>query len=209
MNIERRMEREDRRSQRYMRDQFTQEEFPEEREQQADIPSDIYLFLALTSDDRMEAVIRCAVDLGVYEILPVEMKNSSEGGDLRKVERKRTGWQTLSDMVAVEEKRSFTPHIHRLISFAEALVYAQSYCTVRLVPYENETDAAATARAMKKVKPGKSVGIFIGPERGFSEEEISLLTKIDADPITLGRRVLRNDTAAICALYNVVRELEK
>ncbi len=210
MNIERQMEKSNRRNQRFMRDQFTHEEFPDEREdKQKELPCDIYLFLALTTDDRMKTVIRCAVDLGVYEIIPVEMKNASEGADLRKVERKRTEWQSLSDVVAQEEKRSFTPHVHRLVSFEEALVYARSYSEIRIVPYEKEQDDLAAARALKKLQPGKSIGIFIGPEGGFSDEEAAAMKQQGMDFISLGKRVLRNDTAAVCALYIVTRELEK
>ncbi len=210
MNIERQMEKSNRRNQRFMRDQFTHEEFPDEREEkQTELPCDIYLFMALTNDERMKTVICCAVDLGVYEIIPVGMKNSSEGSDLRKVERKRTEWQTLSDTVAREENRSFTPHIHRLVSFEEALVYARSYSDICLVPYENEQDDLSTARALKKLQPGKSIGIFIGPEGGFSDNEIKTLKQQGMNIISLGKRVLRNDTAAVCALYIVARELEK
>ncbi len=209
MNMQRQMEKNNRINQRYMRDQFTHEEPPEEREKQTDIPSDIYLFLALTSDERMEAVIRCAVDLGVYEIIPVEMKNDSEAADLRKMERNRTKWQTMADAVAKEEERSFYPHIHRLVSFAEALLYAGSYCEIKLVPYENAQNEVATAKALKKILPGKSIGIFIGPEKGFADNEIELMQKQGMDFITLGKRVLRNDTAAVCAMYTVLRELEK
>ncbi len=209
MNVERQMEKSNRRNQRFMRDQFTHEEFPEDREKQNDIPCDIYLFIALTSSERMEAVIRCAVDLGVYEVIPVETEKGSEGVDLRKVERKRSEWQAIADNVAKEENRSFFPHIHRLVSFAEALVYSQSYCEVRLVAYEKERDEVATARALKKIKPGKSIGIFIGPVSGFAEGEVTQMEHQGMDFISLGKRVMRNDTAAVCAMYVVMRELEK
>ncbi len=192
-----------------MRDQFTHEDFPDQREKQDVLPCDIYLFIALTKDERMETVISCAADLGVYEIIPVEMKNSGEGADLRRVEKKRTGWQTLADTVAQEENLGFQPHVHRLVSFAEALAYAQSYTEIRLVPYERSHDDVATARALKKLRPGKPIGIFIGPEDGFSEDETADMERQGMDFITLGKRVLRNDTAAVCAMYTVVRELEK
>ncbi len=209
MNIERQMEKSNRRNQRFMRDQFTHEEFPDDREKQQDVPCDIYLFIGLTSNERMEAVIRCAVDLGVYEVIPVETEKGMEGVDLRKVERRRSEWQTIADNVAKEENRSFYPHIHRLVSFAEALVYAKSYCEVCLAAYEKEHDEVATARALKKIKPGKSIGIFIGPVDGFAEAEVSQMERQEMDLISLGKRVMRNDTAAVCAMYTVMRELEK
>ncbi len=210
MNIERQMDRYNRRNQRFMRDQFTHEEFPDEREdKQTELPCDIYLFIALAADDRMKTVISCAVDLGVYEVIPVGMKSSAEGADLRKVERKRTEWQTLADTVSIEENRSFTPHVHRLVSFEEALVYAKSYSDIRLVCYENEQDDQSTTRAMKKLQPGKSIGIFIGPENGFTDDEIATMKQQGMDTISLGKRVMRNDTAAVCAMYIVARELER
>ncbi len=208
MNVERQMEKSNRRNQRFMRDQFTHEDAPEDREKQTLLPSDLYLFMAMTSDERMETVIRCATDLGVYEIIPVEM-SERDAADLRKVERARTGWQALADQVSREENRPFVPHVHRLVSFAEALVYARSYCEIRLAAYENMQDEAASAKAFKKLQPGKSVGIFIGPESGFTDEAVASMQQQGMDFISLGDRVLRNDTAAVCAMYLIVRELEK
>ena len=92
------------------------------------------------------------------------------------------------------------------MSFREAAAYAMQ-CDIRLVPYENERGMAGTKEALKKLAPGKNVSIMIGPEGGFAEEEIAA-ARPDMDIISLGKRILRTDTAGICTMSLLMLELE-
>ncbi len=184
------------------------EPVPEKGEMHTELPCDIYLLMGLTSDERMEAAIRCAVDLGVYEVIPVEMKNCTVKADPAKIDRKRTHWQTLCDETAKASGRNYEPHIHRLMPFSEAVLYARSVCDFRLVPHEDAGDGQSVPGALKNIQPNKAISVFIGPDNGFAEDETELLKK-DMDLVSLGKHVLRNDTAAVCAMYLVARELEK
>ena len=172
-----------------------------------ELPSKIYLFQGLPKGDRMEYIIQKSVELGVHEIIPVAMKYCVVKLDAKKAGNKVKRWQAISESAAKQSKRSKIPEVHTVMSFKEAVVYAKQQDMI-LVPYENERGMEATREALKKVKPGQSISVFIGPEGGFSEEEIELLRQ-DAEVLSLGKRILRTDTAAICTMSMLMLELEE
>ena len=155
----------------------------------------------------MEYIIQKAVELGVYEIIPVSMKYCVVKLDAKKAAGKVKRWQAISESAAKQSKRSLIPQIHPVMSFSEAVAYAKN-CDVNLVPYENERGMSSTREALEKVVPGNSVSVMIGPEGGFSEEEIETL-RDDMDILSLGKRILRTDTAAICTMSMLMLELEQ
>ncbi|MCC8029323.1 MAG: 16S rRNA (uracil(1498)-N(3))-methyltransferase [Lachnospiraceae bacterium] len=187
-------------------DAFVQADILDGEVPKTELSARIYLFQALPKGERMEYVIQKAVELGVYEIIPVEMKYCVMKLDEKRAEKKLKRWQAISESAAKQSKRSLIPRIHPVMNYAEALEYAGS-CDVRLVPYENERGMQATADALQKLKSAGSVSIFIGPEGGFSPEEIAAAGQ-NMDVISLGRRILRTDTAAICAMSLVMLTLE-
>lgn len=187
-------------------DAFVQADILDEEVPKTELSGGIYLFQALPKGDRMEYVIQKAVELGVYEIIPVEMKYCVVKLDEKRAEKKLKRWQAISESAAKQSKRSRIPQIHPVMSYADALAYASS-CDVRLVPYENERGMQATAEAAEKLKSAGSVSLFIGPEGGFAAEEIAAARE-NMDVISLGRRILRTDTAAICAMSFVMLTLE-
>lgn len=187
-------------------DAFVQADILDEEVPKTELSAGIYLFQALPKGDRMEYVIQKAVELGVYEIIPVEMKYCVVKLDEKRAEKKLKRWQAISESAAKQSKRSRIPQIHPVMSYADALAYASS-CDVRLVPYENERGMQATAEAAEKLKSAGSVSLFIGPEGGFAAEEIAAARE-NMDVISLGRRILRTDTAAICAMSFVMLTLE-
>lgn len=171
-----------------------------------ELPSKIYLFQALPKGDRMETIIEKAVELGVYEIIPVAMKFCVVKLDDKKAANKIRRWQAIAESAAKQSKRSLIPQIHPVMTYKEAVAYAKE-CDINLVPYENERGMAATKEAMDQITPGRSVSIMIGPEGGFAPEEIDAV-RDRMQVISLGKRILRTDTAAICTMSMVMTELE-
>lgn len=171
-----------------------------------ELPSRIYLFQALPKGERMETVIEKAVELGVYEIIPVAMKYCVVRLDEKKAANKLRRWQAIAESAAKQSKRSMIPRIHPVMKFSEALEYASS-CDINLVPYENKRGMAATVQAMDAVIPGHSISVMIGPEGGFAEEEIRAAEE-NMQIISLGKRILRTDTAAICVMSMLMSVLE-
>ena len=97
--------------------------------------------------------------------------------------------------------------VHPVMTYREALEYANA-CDIRLVPYENELGMKGTKAAFAKVKSGCSISVMIGPEGGFSEEEINAARET-MDVISLGKRILRTDTAGICTMSMLMMTLEE
>ena len=171
-----------------------------------ELSSRIYLFQGLPKKDRMETVIEKAVELGVYEIIPVAMRYCVVKLDAKKRAAKVERWQKLAEAAAKQSKRSIIPKIHPVMEFKEAASYALN-CDVRLVPYENKEGMEATWEAFDAVKPGNSISVMIGPEGGFCEEEIALVSET-MRLVSLGKRILRTDTAGIAVLSMLMLKLE-
>lgn len=157
---------------------------------------DVYLFQALPKSDKMELIIQKAVELGAFSIVPFESENCVVKLDGKKKESKTQRWQAISESAAKQSKRNIIPKIETPLSFKGAIEKAKEL-DLCFVAYENEKGMAATKEAFLKIKSGTSVGVFIGAEGGFTEKEIELLKDNGISPVSLGKRILRCETAAI------------
>lgn len=177
------------------------------QEPEYELPCRIYLFQGLPKADKMELIIQKAVELGAYEIIPVETKRCVVKLDGRKSAKKTARWQQIAESAAKQSKRMLIPNVHEVLTFREALKYAESM-DVRLVPYELARGMQETKEILAGIEPGQSVGIFIGPEGGFEEKEIEAAIEGGAKPMTLGRRILRTETAGLAILSVLMFQLE-
>ena len=164
-----------------------------------ELPSKIYLFQGLPKGDKMELIIQKAVELGVYEIIPVATKRAVVKLDAKKAEAKQKRWQSIAESAAKQSRRNIIPHIHEVVKFGQAVDYAKNL-DITLIPYELAEDMEKTKQIFETIQPGQSIGIFIGPEGGFDESGIS--------PITLGKRILRTETAGMAVLSVLMFQLE-
>ena len=171
-----------------------------------ELPSRIYLFQGLPKADKMELIIQKAVELGVYEIIPVETKRCVVKLDGKKAAKKVERWQQIAESAAKQSKRTVIPQIQMPLSWKQALEEAKELDVV-LVPYENERGMEATREIFRSIPEGASIGVMIGPEGGFSPEEIAQLDK-DMHRISLGRRILRTETAGMATLSMLIYELD-
>ena len=92
-------------------------------------------------------------------------------------------------------------------TYAQALKQAEELDVV-LIPYELAKGMEETKQIIAGIRPGQSVGIFIGPEGGFEEEEVALAMKPGANPVSLGKRILRTETAGLTMLSVLMFHLE-
>jgi len=168
----------------------------EENYASTELGIDIYLFQALPKSDKMELIIQKAVELGAHSVIPFESENCVVKLDSKKKDSKAQRWQAISESAAKQSKRSIVPKIEIPLSFKGAIEKAKEL-DLCFVAYENEKGMAATRDAFLKIKNGMSVGIFIGAEGGFSEKEIENLKAGGFLPVSLGKRILRCETAAI------------
>lgn len=177
------------------------------KEDGVELPSKIYLFQGLPKADKMELIIQKAVELGVYEVIPVAAKRCVVKLDDKKAAAKRSRWQGIAEAAAKQSRRGVIPVVREVMSMGEAVRYAQNM-DVKFIPYELAQDMAHTKELIGAVKPGGCIAVFIGPEGGFEESEVQEALQEGIEPITLGRRILRTETAGLTVLSWLMYQLE-
>lgn len=174
-----------------------------------ELSSKLYLFQGLPKSDKMEFIIQKAVELGVCEVIPVASRRAVVKLDKKKEEKKIARWQAISESAAKQSKRMYVPRIPEVKTFPEAVEYAKKLDVV-LLPYELAKGMARTKEIVENIQRGQSVGIFIGPEGGFEEAEVELAVReAKASAITLGKRILRTETAGLAVLSVLMFALEE
>ena len=180
----------------------------EEMEADTEPASKLYLFQGLPKSDKMELIVQKAVELGVYQVIPVAMKRSVVRLDDKKAAKKADRWNSIAESAAKQSGRSRIPEVTMPLSYNEALKMAEEL-DVTLLPYELAGGMEVTREVIRQIKSGQSVGIFIGPEGGFEPEEVDAAVSMGAKVITLGRRILRTETAGLATLAVLMFELEQ
>lgn len=165
----------------------------------AELPSKIYLFQGLPKQEKMELIVQKCVELGIYTVVPVSMKRCVVKLDAKKGAKKVERWNTIAASAAKQSGRGIVPEVMSVKTYKEALEMAKNLDVV-LVPYECAEGMDHTKELIQSIKPGQSVGIFIGPEGGFDPDEIALACETGGQVITLGKRILRTETAGTCAI---------
>ena len=179
-------------------------------EQQAsdtELPCRIYLFQGLPKGDKMEWIIQKGVELGAYAIVPVATKRAVVKLDEKKAQKKVARWNSIAESAAKQSGRGMIPEVLPVMKFAEALQFAKDL-DLNLIPYEKAEGIADTKQRIAEIRPGQSIGIFIGPEGGFEEAEVEMAKEMQAVPVTLGRRILRTETAGMTMLSILMYHLE-
>ncbi len=174
----------------------------------AELPSQIYLFQGLPKADKMELIIQKAVELGVTAVIPMATSRAVVKLDAKKEESKLKRWNNIAESAAKQSGRTFIPQVESVLTFKEAVERMQSL-THKLIPYELCEEMEETRRLLQMIRPGDSIGIMIGPEGGFEKEEISYALEKGILPITLGRRILRTETAGMSLLSILMFLLEQ
>ncbi len=177
------------------------------KEDGLELSSHIYLFQGLPKSEKMEFVIQKAVELGIYEIIPVSTKRSVVKLDEKKEKNKINRWQEIAHSAAKQSKRRIIPKINQVMTIKQAVDFTSNFDLV-IIPYELAEGMDKTRKVIESVRPGQKIGIFIGPEGGFEEEEINLAVENNIIPITLGKRILRTETAGLTVLSWIMYQLE-
>lgn len=177
------------------------------KEDAVELPAKVYLFQGLPKADKMELIIQKAVELGVHQVIPVAASRCVVKLDEKKAAARRARWQGIAQAAAKQSKRAIVPEVTGVSSFARAVEKA-SQMDVALIPYELAEDMARTKELLEGLRPGQRVAVFIGPEGGFSQEEIGFAQEKGILPLTLGRRILRTETAGLVVLSWLMYLLE-
>jgi 16S rRNA (uracil1498-N3)-methyltransferase len=174
----------------------------------SELSSKIYLFQGLPKSDKMELIIQKAVELGAFEIIPVATKRTIVKLDAKKEASKIKRWQAIAEGAAKQSGRMLIPQISEVKTFKEALEMAKAL-DINVIPYECARGMDGTREIFNSIKKGMSVGIFIGPEGGFEESEVEAAKEQGIHPVTLGKRILRTETAGLTTLSILMYLLEE
>ena len=175
--------------------------------QDTSLPVDITIFQGLPKSDKMELIIQKAVELGVNKIVPVQMERSIVKLDLNKKNSKIERWQAIAESASKQSKRVCIPEVSTVQSYDSVMTAVKEY-DLFLVPYENALGMKATKDCLNKIKKGMKIGVLIGPEGGFSQKEIDCAIDKGAFSISLGKRILRAETASIACLSMLMLHAE-
>lgn len=155
----------------------------------------------------MELIIQKSVELGVFEVIPLAVKRCVVKLDEKKAAAKVKRWQGIAEAAAKQCRRGIIPTVSEPMSMREAVAYARQM-DVRLIPYELAGDMAHTKEIIEAICPGQSVAVFIGPEGGFEQSEVEEALAAEIMPVTLGKRILRTETAGLAVLSWLLYHLE-
>ena len=178
------------------------------KEADVELPVKVYIFQGLPKADKMELIIQKAVELGAAEIIPVEMRRSVVKLDASKKTKKTQRWQAIAESAAKQSRRAVVPMVREPMTMEEAVRFAEQNTDVRLLPYELQEADGSTRDVMDGIREGSAVSIFIGPEGGFDPAEVELAREAGIRPISLGKRILRTETAALVALSFLIYHFE-
>lgn len=182
-------------------------EILEVHDPKTELANSITLYMGLPKSDKPELIIQKAVELGADRIVPVVTRYTVVKLDQKKAEKKRQRWQAVAEAAAKQSKRAIIPEVAGIMSFREALEEAKDL-DVLLLPYEREEGISHTRKVIRDIQKGQSLGVFVGPEGGFSREEVDQAVAYGAETISLGHRILRAETACITVLGILMYELD-
>ena len=169
---------------------------------------EIHLYQGLPKADKMELIIQKTTELGIYKIIPVDMIRCVVKLDEKDIKKKIERWQKIAEGAAKQSKRDIIPKIENKFKLKEVANKIKEY-DIFIVAYEEET-TKTLKQVLKKLenKNNYKIGILIGPEGGIDSKEIEILKENGAVITTLGKRILRTETAPIAMVSNILYELE-
>lgn len=169
----------------------------------------IDLYQGLPKADKMELIIQKTIEIGINKIIPVDMIRCVVKLDEKEAKKKIDRWQKIAEAAAKQSKRDIIPIVENKIKIKDVINKINDYdCFI--VAYEDETKKTLK-QVLKNIenKNNYKIGILVGPEGGIDSKEIEILKENNAISVSLGKRILRTETAPITMVSNIMYELEE
>lgn len=168
----------------------------------------VTLFQGIPKSDKMEQIIQKSTELGVFEIVPVEMSRCV--AKVQKTSDKLKRWNKISREAAKQSGRGIVPLVCEPISFSQAVEKATKF-DFALMPYEalGHLGERGLKQVLEKNRGKKNLAVLIGPEGGFSDSEARLAAEANIEAVGLGKRILRTETAGSAVLSVVMYEYDE
>lgn len=169
----------------------------------------LHIFQGLPKADKLEWIIQKAVEIGVSEITPVSMEHSIVKLDAKTENKKVERWRKIAEVAAKQSKREKLTTVNLPIPFSKIYDNLREYDIV-IVAYENETqqDIKTVLQELPK-KKNRKIAIIIGPEGGITEQEVKDLANKGAISVSLGKRILRTETAPLVLASVIMYEFDE
>ena len=173
-----------------------------------ELPVRITLFQGMPKKDKLELIIQKAVELGACEMVPVMTKRTVvKLSEEKKINKRLERWQSIAYAAAKQCDRGIIPTVHKPVSYEEALAMADQL-DYNVIPYELQTGMEEARKIVDQACKQRSLGIFIGPEGGFEPEEVERAMTRNIHPMTLGKRILRTETAGMALLSILMFQMQ-
>ncbi len=172
----------------------------------AEPSTEITLYLALTQREKFEWALQKCCEVGASSFVPV-ISSRSLVQTVTEGRSKSERWQKILQEAAEQSGRGRIPPLQEPQRYGQALAHARQNLQVCLVAWERE-EKTSLKQALEKIKPGSKIGVFVGPEGGFAEDEIDLACQVGAIPVSLGPRILRMETAAGVMVSLILFQME-
>lgn len=173
-----------------------------------ELSAKLTLFQGYPKGDKLDTIIQKAVELGVYEVVPVMMKRCVVKLDEKKAAKKVERFNAISLSAAKQSKRGRIPEVREVMNLTTALEYAKKMDMI-ILPYENAKGMEYAKQVIKDSVGREHIGVFIGPEGGFELSEVQQIEEIGGRIISLGHRILRTETAGMTILSLLMFQLEQ
>jgi len=164
----------------------------------------VTLFQGIPKGDKMDLIVQKAVEVGVTAIVPVFTSRCVSRPDGKSLEKKIQRWQKIALEAAKQSGRGCIPKIFPALSFKDAVFFAKN-CDKIILFYEDNGQVLTDILKSKS----QSVSVFVGPEGGFEAFEVEEVTKLGGKICSLGKRILRTETAAIVSVALTIYESER
>ena len=171
------------------------------RESESEAPVKVSVYMAFPKADKLEHVIQKATELGAYEIIAFPSARCVSKPDEKSIKKKLERWQKIAASAAEQSGRGRVPEVLVLDSYREALSRA-AQADKALMFYENEQ--STTLRMAMEKGSAATISLLTGPEGGLEEKEVDMAREKGLQVCTLGKRILRCETAPLCALSAVM-----
>ncbi len=178
------------------------------QESGTELGTKLVLFQGIPKGDKMEFIIQKSVELGVYAVVPVFMKRCVVKLNNEKALRKQERWQKVAEAAAKQSGRGIVPEVNIPVTLKEAFDIAASL-EYNIIPYELQDGMGKSREVIKEACGQKSAGIFIGPEGGFEKEEVQEAVSMGIKPVSLGKRILRTETAGMAVLSIMMFQMQE
>ena len=172
----------------------------------AELPLEITLYQGFPKADKMELIVQKAVELGAARVVPVIMDRCVAKPDEKRLKARLERWNQIARSAAEQSGRSRVPSVEPAMPLKQAAEDAKD--GLMIVPYESADGMRAAREVLEDLQAGQKIGVFIGPEGGFEPAEIELCRQAGAKIISLGRRILRTETAGLVALSALMLAME-